>query len=360
MSFSRSFACLALMALAISTDAFASRARILVLGSADPFGLLGQAGHGTFFYEDNYNIFYNPSYANDQKNWAIVERSNGFADGGEGGFAFGLMNFTVGAYLNRVDAIPQGFDSTQETEMRPFDVFVAGDLGTFQWGALYTRGSLDLAAGDVAYNGFNVGFQFGELEPYVQFGFAEDETAPGVGDQDFTGYQVGLRYRWGEWLPFAAYARQEFRGGAAGNNERDGLGIGLGRNARLTEGLSLYYALSYWRGFENDINVLPFNLGLEGQITSWLIARAGLVYNIVSTTDGNSNVNTTTSAQGATSIGSFPGDDLLARFGATIRVNQVDFDWAVGGGAGGYGNLDSYAFDVSNGFFTAANLSYRW
>src|SRR5262245_16818165 len=85
-----------------TSNAFASRSRTAVLGTGDA-GLYLNAG--SFFYDDARNIFYNPSYVNDFKNWGIIEKSN-YVSGAaatqvgttaEGGFVTSLSSFNLGA-----------------------------------------------------------------------------------------------------------------------------------------------------------------------------------------------------------------------------------------------------------------------
>src|SRR4051812_11077428 len=89
--------------LATST-AFASRSRTSVLGTGDNGMFLSG---GTFFYDDARNIFYNPAYVNDFKNWGIIEKSNFVSGAGatvvgtsaEGGFVSSLSSFNLGVYF---------------------------------------------------------------------------------------------------------------------------------------------------------------------------------------------------------------------------------------------------------------------
>src|SRR3954453_12136441 len=83
-----------------TSNAFASRSRTSVLGTGD--GGLFLNG-GTFFYDDARNIFYNPAYVNDFKNWGIIEKSNYVSGAGgtqlgtsaEGGFVSSLSSFNL-------------------------------------------------------------------------------------------------------------------------------------------------------------------------------------------------------------------------------------------------------------------------
>src|SRR5579885_2337655 len=81
-----------------TSNAFASRSRTAVLGTGDGGQFLSA---GSFFYDDARNIFYNPAYVNDFKNWGIIEKSNFPGGTAEGGFVTSLSSFNLGVYVNR-------------------------------------------------------------------------------------------------------------------------------------------------------------------------------------------------------------------------------------------------------------------
>ena len=58
---------LVLAGMIMGSNAFASRSRLNVMGT-------GGAAAGSFYYDHIYNIFYNPSYINDMKNYVIFEK----------------------------------------------------------------------------------------------------------------------------------------------------------------------------------------------------------------------------------------------------------------------------------------------
>src|SRR5689334_20085955 len=109
------------------SNAFASRARTSVMGTGE--GAIGVIGHGSYYYDDNYNIFYNPSYANDFKNWAAIEK-NGGGTKAEGGFVASVSNLNVGVFLDRPGAVVGTYTNAP---VRPIDIIVAGDAG-LKWG----------------------------------------------------------------------------------------------------------------------------------------------------------------------------------------------------------------------------------
>ena len=333
------------------TQTFASRATNLVLGAGDA-GTVLQGG--SFFYEDNYNIFYNPAYVNDFKNWAIIEKSGAPNATAQGGFVASIASFNFGLYLNRGNAIPSqlglasgGFgvpgtitNQWSPNPVRPIDVFIGGDMG-FKWGLGLTYSSAATIAGNSSLVVLHGGAEINGFEPFVSGTVSGSDVN---GSHSF--FRGGARYKWGEWTPYLAFATFNDPINALGtaSNHELNIGGGLGRNAHIAEGVRLLYALSYWSVNDsvNSRNILPIDLSLEGDVVTWMTLRAGLSYRLIDRTSGVS-----------------AGDNTTGRFGATAHAGKVDFEFAVGGGSAA-GNIDSGSFDLANGLFTAANLTYRW
>jgi hypothetical protein len=403
----RLIAAVVILAALASTNAFASRARLLVFGTGDGGLILGDNGNmGSFYTDDAYNIFYNPAYVNDYKNFGIIEKSNynsayissqdvvgtnfppstpavnnttgfGNTSGGataEGGFVTSIFNYSFGLFMNRTDVLSDAIYA-HPFDMRPIDIMIGGDQG-WKWGVGVTYSSYRgtpiggsmLSDTDVV---IRVGAEINDFEPFAWYRVGGDNhfvptgvsaTNPAVvtstGVEQNKMWAVGLKYHWGEWTPYAAIKKTQF------NNETTGeiFGAGIGRNTKLTEGVKLAYSFAFFRqaasdqfGFNvanrGELNpqrsVLPINVAVEGDAASWVTLRAGLSYNLVD--------------QIAT--GTAP-DQTSGRIGATFHAGKVDFDWAVGkaatGGAETANATDSQNFDVSTGFFTAAAVSYHW
>jgi len=322
-----------------ANNAFASRARIGVLGTSNVAGLIDR---GSFFVDDNQNIFYNPAQINNFKNWAAVEKNNGSSDA-EGGFATQVAGFNLGVYMNRGEL----------TQPRPLDLFFGGDMGV-KWGVGVTlageRNGPDAGTTDLT---LRAGADISGLEPFAAFKLI-GKTSTVEGDADdvkVSDINVGARYKYGEWVPFAAWRQA---GGKVGDGESttaySALGLGVGRNARVAEGVRLNYAVSVNRVMKNLVggglpatnsNIVPLDVSVEGDVTTWLVLRGGVSYQLVNRTANVTNTGDTT-----------------ARMGASINVGKVGFDWAVGTGA--TENLDSETFGFADGFFSAASLNYRW
>lgn len=402
-------ACLAVAVVVGSTNAFASRARQQVMGTADPFGALSDGTHGSFYYDDNLNIFFNPSYVNDFKNWVALEKSNAGAAAGqaEGGFVTSLANWNLGFYFNRggaVNVAPGGATTITNTgnartagytagtvatgvdigQIRPIDMVLGTEWNNMKFGFGATYGFVQGRHQNIntAPNADNriqdltlrAGAQLYDFDPFFHFKvIGKEKTKVGAATAQFSeetremktkSWAAGTKYHYGEWSPFAFVRMDEVDqtvAGQAGSSatprktvklEASTWGIGVGRNTKLGDTM-LNYAFSYHKQSlaGTGRNVLPFNLSVEHDLVSWLALRGGLTYNLWDRTDGV----TTTNAAGANTTG---------RMGATIKVGKANFDWTIGGtstaAAGGAHSVDSSVFDFSNGLFTTASFTYAW
>lgn len=284
----------------ISTSAMASNARLAVMGN----GLGGFGGsNGSFYYNDNYNIFYNPAYVNDFTNWVAIERTGGVAGepffGGVTGF--GAMN--VGLFLNRAGAY---------TTDNRINVMVGGDSGV-KWGVGLEFGNqngseLDLTAG----------VSVSDFDPFINFKVMNEDAA----EVEHPAFGVGLRYHWGDWTPYALF-----------DIENEILSAGIGRSSKLKEGVMLNYALAF-TDITNNLAV-PLQVAVEADVNSWLVFRAGLGYGFGANQAAN------------------------ARLGGTFKMAGANLDFAVGGGNGG-GDLDADTFGFSDELFTTVGLTYNW
>ncbi|MBI3534319.1 MAG: hypothetical protein HY072_02360 [Deltaproteobacteria bacterium] len=329
-----------------ASSAFASVAKNIVMGNGDPVGLIDR---GSFYYDSNNNIFYNPSYANEYKNWATVEVSRFGIVGttAEGGFVNAFGSWILGFYMNRSGATRGSY--TNAVSHRPFDLIIASDMGT-KWGLGITFGGYKTGSTTSEKDlTLRAGAQFGELEPYISVKvIGSDKTL--AGETKTTGYGGGVKYKWGEWTPYLAYNKLSSPTG----NINYGWGMGIGRNTKVGEA-HLTYAIALWEDLGPKRWIIPVDMALEGSLTAWLKARAGFTYNLIDITK-----EVTTGA-----------DTTSARVGATINVSKVDFDWVIGhtgSNATSVGAVPTTgtdvttgkSFDLASGFFTAASLTYHW
>jgi len=291
----------------LSGSAFASVARITVMG--DGFG--GAAGGitsgGSFFYDDEMNVFYNPSYVSDNGNWAMIQKA-GTASFAGGVMGMGSLNF--GVFFNQA-AVASGNG--------PISLLVGGDTG-IKWGAAVEATHAG-AAGDIGMN-IKAGVQIADLDPFVHFTVLN-------GDVDANNnLTVGAKYHWGDWTPYAFF-------NSASDPSVTSLGVGFGRSMKVKEAMVMY-SLAYTGQPDFGTYALPFTLSVEGDATSWLVLRGGFAYDLHSAA-------------------------ALARVGAGLKVAGAMLDWAVGGGNPvAAADIDSTTFGLDGHFFTNVGLTYKW
>jgi hypothetical protein len=427
-----------------ASAAMASQARQSVMGNQDPAGVLGGGSYGSFYYDDRNNMFYNPAYINDFKNWAAIEKTNG-ANGANGGFVnnFGMVNVgfwfnrantwrglndintanntgattlnSVGYNANTMGALTSGNDinsATTGNNYRPWELMIGGDMGV-KWGLgmemlTYKGRKIDSQEDSINDIVLKAGVSVMDIEPFLEYKIAGKlkdygnpvnyvqslgltGTTNGVGignatqvEAESKSFTAGVRYRFGEWTPFAAYRNDSFTiktpADVVAVRRAKAFGFGTGRSMKAGEGTMLNYGLSFWRLVDgtaqaghptyntaattgvaqaapttaaqagrggNSTSYMPISVAIETDATSWLMLRAGLTHYIV--------------AQDA--YGSL-AQATSGRMGAGLKLGKATLDWAIGSlastSAAGATNLDGQTFDFSNGLFTNASLSYNW
>jgi len=320
---------LAVLALSlISSNAFASRAKNLVTGTGDGGSFLGTTGNnGSFYSNDEYNIFWNPAFINGMKSMAIVEKFNGDSDA-SAGFTTNFGSINAAVFFNRGGAATRG--------SKPIDLVIGGDMGV-KWGLGVTQ-SMSQGASSTK---LNAGIIAGNFEPFVGYTLSSSNGLAGTSETTDAAMSAGVRYHMGDWAPYAVWGSNSTETNSVKSVDGSKWGVGLGRNAKMGD-VTMNYSLAYFTGSNSLTDVssmsLPINMNFEAEATSWLTARAGLGYTVM---ERNTTASTTT-----------------ARFGGTFHLGKADLDMVVGGGSAA-GNVDSVAFDAANGFFSAASLTYR-
>lgn len=335
----RIISALVLTGMIATTSAFASNARLLVMGTggADNF-----SNGGSFYYEDAYNFFYNASYVNDYKNFAIFEKGNG-SDGSSFGFVSSMMNMNLGMFFNRNAALPTGSNAT--------DIMIGGDMGV-KWGLGLTYGVTKLANdGKNESLGVRLGAQFSGFDPWANFQVIGEDKAAGAAVTKYTRMGIGARYHYGEWTPYAAFSSGKDKTEATGSEDKTTtMAIGLGRESKLAEGARLVYAL-YWVSSKNEVSTVagsevkssktPIDMAIEADALSWLTLRGG-VNHVLGGGDG-----TTT-----------------ARVGGTFHIGKADVDYAFGNTSSTTGTTsvspDSENVGFDSGTFHKVAMRYSW
>jgi len=351
------FLVLALTALVVGSatnNALASNAREAVMGRGDAGFLLNK---GSFSYDSMYNVFYNPAYVNDYKNWAIIEKGAPNQAGSEqaqAGFVTSVMNYNVGAFMNNDSFLNNQNNTGSVYGARPIDLFIGADMGV-KWGAgFHYTPTVNNSRLYVA----SVGASFNGIDPFVHYIISANDKSSTTFTQKQKGYMAGVRYKYGEWVPYAYYTQYANETAANTEFERTYMTAGVARTTKLGESARLVYSTGYFRqntgrtgGSDGWRARVPVEVAIEGDALTWLTLRAGTAYNLV-------DVNGAAGSQ---------GDNTTARIGASFHVSKVDVDFAFGRNNGATtdttasaGNIDANAVGFDSGTFSRVSLSYKW
>lgn len=306
----------------LATPAFASKARLQALG---------EDTYGSFYVNDNRNVFYNAAQVNNHKDLVTFEwgdtASNNATSGSdasaaapraEGGVFKSMGNLVYGVYLGSESNTSNGFraasgvDLTQASEENNVDLFVAGDAGV-KWGAnlTYSKSAKDESvAGSAKQEAIRSRFGViaGDIEGFANINItnkAEDSTG-----QEFKGklgFQVGAIYNLNDYRIFAEY--RDFAGKANGAQDGDlkasQLQLGAGRSSRLNDKATLFTKAQFQmnKGSNDTANAqaagqfggatgcslgasvacedykamfVPVVAGLEYDAASWLVLRGSI------------------------------------------------------------------------------------
>ncbi len=308
----------------ISSSAFASQAKNLVTGSGDAGSILGAKGlNGSFYTNDEYNMFYNPAFINGMKSFAIIEHDNQTgtlnvdrADDQSAGFVTGVGAFNLGVFFNR------DTDSVQNAD-RALDVVLGGDMGV-KWGVGLTQSMSD---GDASFMKLKAGVIVSDFEPFVHMTLKDTNGLSGAAEDKTSDMTVGTRYHYGDWTPYAAYrTTKQTDNGVAAADATNVYGLGLGRMAKMGD-INMAYNVSYWKGTAGTAktSVLPVEMTFSGDAASWLTLRGGFAHDVKT-----KNVAATTTAS----------------FGATGHFGKADLDTVIGGTDNGVGFADNQFVNV--------------
>ncbi len=379
----------------IATPAFATKARMEALGE-DSFG--------SYYINDNRNIFLNPARITENKDFVTYE----FGKGGDvtavdaasspragGGFAkshgnmvyglhFGDSSPSTGALRNVSNGVLGGTSNLQEQQ--PWDFHVGGDAG-MKWGASVTYeqfdGTVGAGAGTrLASNGLRVrgGVLMGDLDLFAHVSLKnEAKDFAGNSVEGDMGLFFGAGYMLNNYKLFADYRMigAEYRGTVAGMNTNKEdidttiLRVGAGRQERLNDRATLFAKAMVNRttveddgnstlGAAGDVTqyTLPLTIGLEYAATSWLDLRASVVNNVWSQSEvdpkagskSSEHVNATAVRAGASlKFGEFSVDGLIA----------TD-DGAAGTAVNADGSTDASGTIRTDALMTRVSMIYRF
>jgi len=211
----------------VGGEAMASNARLAVMGAGDGGFTLGAGDMtGSLFYNDAYNMFYNPAYVNDFGHWATIEK--GTIGTASGGFVTGMGSMNLGVYFNRAGAAAHGIPGV----LRPIDLILGGDTGV-KWGVGLTWAGAK-ASSTVNNNDLMVhaGVVVSDFEPFGEIRLLNSAGTPSV---NFNTMGLGLKYHMSDWTPYAVWTNSKTGSATTGNH----LALGVGHNHKVAEGVMM-------------------------------------------------------------------------------------------------------------------------
>jgi hypothetical protein len=361
----------------LATPAFASKARLQALGDDV---------NGSFYINDNRNVFLNAANINNHKDLVTFEwgdTTQGVDANGtpraEGGLFKTSGNLVYGAYLgsesNSVNAIRQfgaNLNGASSQEENNIDVFVGGDAG-MKWGAnlTYSKSEKNEADGDSEQNALRtrLGVIAGDIEGFANISISNKaEDNAGNEFKGKLGGQIGAIYNLNDYRVFATMTKAD--GEADGATDEDikytKFEVGAGRASKLNDKATLFTKASFVNvKAENDNNAgagfgatcsnalafgceeyksthLPVVIGLEYDAASWLVLRSSVAQTIWGKEEDADNKR------------GFQ-DTTVVNAGATLKFGELSMDGSIGnGGTTTAGNFNT------DGLMSRVSMTYRF
>lgn len=335
----------------LAAPAFASKARLQALG---------EDTNGSFYINDNRNIFLNASNVNMHKDLVTYEWGDAAANDAtatpraEGGFFRSTGNLVYGAQLGRQSRFEDLANDASNSTALPLDsgnnleLFVGGDAG-IKWGAALSyvgdedetgatkkeHKSMDLALG-VSQNNWTAFANIGLVGENNNKTVTEVERKSDI--------DLGGSYMLNDYTIFARYAMAKLETkGAAEKYESKDLSVGVGRSTKLNDKATLFTRVSYESSESNPgtnyttftakdakNTGLPVVAGLEFDAASWLTLRGSVGQQIWSSNkDANGKKSTA-------------ANSTIVNAGASLKFGDLMVDGVIGnnntGANGGIGD----------------------
>jgi hypothetical protein len=356
----------------MSASAFASKARLQALG---------ENVNGSFYIQDNRNMFLNANEVNNYKDFLTFE--TGASTGtntettprAEGGFfrTMGAMNYGLylGSQYDRTNDARGQLTAAQARTNNPLDLFVGGDAGSVKWGANLTYSSSNDASTRVKsdYTALRLGAQvMSNLNVFVQTDINNKVTVGNtVSENTAKGKMagsVGATYMINDLKVFAQYGSDDSKftstnGGQTQEFKNNSYLVGVGREASVNDKTKVYTKLQYSQvgntieldGITNrnthaNQKSIPVTIGLEHDALSWLTLRGSVVQNLW---DSNNQV---TAGVGEKNIKN--AQSTQVNTGATLTLGSLKLDGVIG-----TTNPGTRAVGSNNGTLSLDNLMSR-
>jgi hypothetical protein len=372
----------------LATPAFASKARLQALG---------ESTFGSYYINDNRNIFLNAAQVNNHKDLVTFEwgnssdtaaQDNNAAPKAEGGVFFGNGNMVYGVQLgsesNSSSAFRawSGINTAYAAENNVLDLFVGGDAG-IKWGAnlTYSKSAENELAADAKQEAMRtrLGVDAGNWQGFANINLS-NKAEQADGAQEFkgkTGLQVGGSYDLNEYRLFAEY--QTIAGSDEVADEEASVKtmlLGAARTNKLNDKANLFTKLQFSQttcvneggnnlviandasnadltciaaaGSEDETKVMsvPLTIGLEYDAASWIVLRGSVSQSIMGTVEIHGNKR---SQDNTTRVNA----------GATLKFGDLNVDGVIGTDTTGDGTPNGNSTAASGGTLRTDALMSR-
>lgn len=356
-----------------SLSAFASKARLEALG---------ESKDGSYYIQDNRDMFLNPAHVNYHKDFLTYEWGSTLTNAAdstnsprsEGGFYRSMGSLNYGLYLgSQVDRVVTKRDVTSDANFQdmnnPVDLFVGGETSAMKWGANLTYStSENHNAGsfkkDEDYLGLKAGVEMNNLEVFAHTDIQNKAKGGTQTNDEFEGKFGGLlgaTYMLNDLKIYGSFSRYaaDFKddNGTAVNKTKysdKAMKLGVGRTASVNDKTKIFTRVEYNctnNGTERVDNKtyttkswnLPVAVGIEHDALSWLMLRGSVTQSLW----GSDTTDTTYTKR---------GNDTGVNAGATLALGSLKLDGLVGTSSTG---STAPATGTNKGILSTDNLMTR-
>ncbi|USN46245.1 MAG: hypothetical protein H6626_08415 [Pseudobdellovibrionaceae bacterium] len=339
---------------------------------------LGQSSSGSYYVDDDRNIFLNPARLFSVKDkvvfeWGAAGATTVKTDGpanpkAEGGLFLGSPNFSYGFYLGdenpEIIAMRNRANTTLLKPDNTLGLFVGpskegGSVNTI-WGAHLSysgnkiqNGALEQDEQMLVVKGGTVLSENTDVFGHLSLLDTAKGTTTNNSDEwtGSLGFKLGASHDFSKFRLFGHYASLsgEFDPSAGAKTDHSGseLVIGASRKKTFGEGAALFYALQYQRVFigespeggtktETTAQMAPVLIAVEAPAASWLTLRGAIQQAIL--------INSTETKAGSSTATSSTADTTSVSAGMTISFDKFAFDGS---------------FTTTGGTLNATNLMSR-
>lgn len=356
----------------LAAPAIASKARMQALG---------EDVNGSFYINDNRNIFLNASEVLNHKDmvtfeWGAAQSTDSVGDSNaEGGFLRSSGNMVWGAQMGRVSQFMSDYSAAATaggvTAFAPqdtLDLFIGGDAG-IKWGVQatysdrkddnFTAGTADEAKANEM--GLAVGVSSGNIAGYLKYGVSGKVETDGndVEVKRKTPVELGVSYKWMEYTFFGQYANRSLEVDNAGTDsdiKQTNWQIGAGRSTKLSDKATLFTKVAYvnqskdWDGVgaaeEANSKQLPVTIGLEYDAASWLALRGSVSQSVLVNENDNGDDKSTASTTNVNA-------------GASVKFGDLSVDGVLGTDAATNDTSETGIFNTDN-LMSRVSMTYRF